>query len=365
MGDSEKRSLIAAIKAGIEWINNNAKKTAAFYEKTLTSAVRGFYNGLMDYSDFTSILENLVVGQLRRAWYEGMEANGLTPDDMIPEWAAMLREIIQSEQDHVPDFALAIEKARRDQSGLDPLLSRAQLWVNRYNDVVNQAKMATAAVGQKLIWVYGDTDHCDTCLSLNGLVAFAVEWDASGYHPQRPPNEMLDCQGWRCQCMLMPTDKSRNENIREILGLSEPVRVPVSPITPEPPGVANAAGLFLITYFGTRIIIDRVQYEKLNAEARKELVERSILQGFIKDKILTNQNEVDNAARALGVPSYMLEAAMLFALMAYLNNEKKPPEYTEEQWSKMMAWAIYALAYLGLTRQKVNDMAEQTERQMK
>jgi hypothetical protein len=217
--DDTRRRLVDAIKAGIEWVNENAIKSAEFYARTLTHSTRSYYGGYMEYEDFTSILENLIVGQLRRAWFEGMAENGLSPEDMIPEWAAQLREAIQSEQDHVPDFALAIETARRSQSGVDPLLSRVQMWANRYNDVVNQAKIATAAVGEKLIWVYGDTDHCDTCASLNGTVAFAVEWDASAYHPQRPPNAMLDCGGWRCQCMLVPTKKRRTQNVEELLGL--------------------------------------------------------------------------------------------------------------------------------------------------
>jgi hypothetical protein len=79
--------------------------------------------------------------------------------------------------------------------------------------------MVTAGVGAKLQWVYGDTDHCETCLSLNGLVAYASEWAASPYHPQQPPNDYLDCGGWKCKCKLEPTNKKRSKNIAEVLGL--------------------------------------------------------------------------------------------------------------------------------------------------
>ena len=196
-----------------------ALKAYAFYASSVRDLTKKFYDGRLDYTAFVDSMENLVISQLRIAWFEGMEANGLTEDDMTTEWAAMLREIIMSEQDHIPDFALAIEKARRAESPIAPLMSRADMWGNRYNDVVNQAKVITAEKGQKLEWVYGDTDHCETCLSLNGIVAYASEWAASPYHPQQPPNDYLDCGGWRCKCQLRPTKKRRTKNVAEILGL--------------------------------------------------------------------------------------------------------------------------------------------------
>jgi hypothetical protein len=219
MANDAQRHLIEAITNAIIYLNETAVKTAEFYASTLARAVRSFYNGYMEISDFISIHENLIIGQMRQAWFEGMELNGLTPDDMTAEWAIKLREIIMEEQSHVGDFALAIERARREQTGLDALQARVDLWVVRYTDVVNQAKMYTAAVGQKMEWVYGDTDHCETCLSLNGKVAFALEWARSPYHPQQPPNDYLDCKGWRCQCQLVPTSKRRTAGIEDILGI--------------------------------------------------------------------------------------------------------------------------------------------------
>lgn len=213
-------TLVSKYPAVIHHLNKEALKTYAFYASSIRDLTKKFYDDKINYLDFVSSMENLIVAQLRLAWFEGMEANGLSEEDMTPEWAKILREIIMSEQDHVADFALAIERAKRADEPLDPLMSRADLWGNRYNDVVNQAKMLTAEDGDKLEWVYGDTDHCETCLSLNGIVAYASEWAASAYHPQRPPNELLDCGGWRCQCSLVPTKKRRTRNAAEVLGIA-------------------------------------------------------------------------------------------------------------------------------------------------
>jgi hypothetical protein len=74
---------------------------------------------------------------------------------------------------------------------------------------------------QRLRWKLGKTeDHCLTCSYLDGLVAYAAEWDESGYHPQGAPNEQLQCGGWQCDCSLEPTDSPRTRGIRDKLGLA-------------------------------------------------------------------------------------------------------------------------------------------------
>jgi hypothetical protein len=153
-------------------------------------------------------MSELIDAQLNRAWAEGMRENELDPDeDMEPEWQSMLDEIILSEYDYVDNFAADIVAARDEQLDWEPLLSRADMWANRYNDVVNQSIMTTKE--QKLIWVYGDTDHCDTCVALNGIVAWASEWEESGVKPQ---GSMLECGGYRCQCEIIPTGNRHTRN---------------------------------------------------------------------------------------------------------------------------------------------------------
>lgn len=194
---------------GMIW--SQGTKTVEYFVRVLSGMVRDLYRDEVSESDFVGEMADLIQQQLTRAWNEGMRANGLDPqEDMEPEWETMRDDIIAKEYDYVDQFAADIVTAREQQAGWDQLQSRAQLWANRYTDVVNQAIVATKE--QKLKWVYGDTDHCNTCERLNGIIAFSSEWDLAGVKPQSPPNDVLECGGWRCQCALEPTTERKTRN---------------------------------------------------------------------------------------------------------------------------------------------------------
>ena len=90
--------------------------------------------------------------------------------------------------------------------------SRVDIWANRYPETENRARMHFGGK-QRLEWVLGATEkHCSTCAALNGIVAFAEEWEESGVQPQSPPNGALECGGWQCDCSLVPTDRRRSAN---------------------------------------------------------------------------------------------------------------------------------------------------------
>ena len=189
-------------------------KTAAYYLQVITRLVRTLYHGDIDLLQFTQIFGDLVQAQLTKAWADGMQANGLDPTtDMTDELQAQLDKIILDEKVNITDFADEIVQASNlTGEPLAPLLARVDMWANRYDDVVNQATIATAAMKDKLVWVYGDTDHCSECEQLNGIVAYASEWQRAQVAPQQPPNDALTCGGWRCQCHLDPTTDRHTVN---------------------------------------------------------------------------------------------------------------------------------------------------------
>lgn len=196
----------------------DAKKTFEFFQNAIRRLVKSLYKGNVDEVEFVQVFEDLISGQLTRAWFEGMADNGLTKEDMIEEWQASLDAIISEEFLRVYEFAQDIKAASRlTGESIDPLLVRADLWANRYNDVVNQARLETADSKDRFEWVYGEAEHCETCAALNGIVAFGWEWEQSGFHPQQPPNPLLDCGGWRCQCSLEPTDRRRSPKALDTL----------------------------------------------------------------------------------------------------------------------------------------------------
>lgn len=186
-------------------------KTVDYYQRVLWRDVRDLYNGEMDEGAFVDDMVRLIDEQLRRAWNEGMRDNDLDPaKDMTPEWEAILQDIQLNELDYVDDFAQEIIKAQQNGAPVEQFQSRVSIWVNRYNEVVNESRITTRPE-DKFEWVFGDTEHCSTCAALNGVVATGKQWEESGYKPQNPPNDALECGGWHCQCHLDYTEKPLTE----------------------------------------------------------------------------------------------------------------------------------------------------------
>jgi hypothetical protein len=207
---------VAAIKANVVGLSGaelrQALKTEAYYNRALNSAVLEFYRGEMDAGDFIDEMIRLIEGQFGRAWNEGSRDVGVDPKDHTPEDDAILEEHINQETDHILDYAEAIEKAKIDGTPVAPLQARVSLWANRYNEIVNAARMHFGAERVRLKWELGATEqHCGTCAELNGIVANAEDWEASGFHPQGGPNDMLICNGFRCDCTLTPTKEPLTE----------------------------------------------------------------------------------------------------------------------------------------------------------
>lgn len=185
-------------------------KTVAYFEATLTRMVRNVYDGDLG-GEFVQIMRDLVLGQISQAFETAWtdDGNELPPPEYIRDAS---QEMVREQWTHIDDFYRAIIDARVDQTGVDALLSRVQLWANRYNEAYNEGvRLIALNTGGKLIWRLGRTEqHCDTCSRLNGIVAYASEWETAGVKPQAAPNPYLTCGGWRCDCSLDPTNKRKS-----------------------------------------------------------------------------------------------------------------------------------------------------------
>jgi hypothetical protein len=191
--------------------NGNSKeyKSAEYFLSQVNRLVSSLYNGYIG-GNFIDLMANLISGQLYDAYYQAFqdeEGGKNLPDYLDAAW----QSDVLNQYNFVDQFYRDIIDAKIDQTGLDPLLARAAMWANRWNESYNNAvALITENNGGNLMWVYGDTDHCDTCLNLNGIVASKKDWDTAGVKPQNAQNDMLDCGGWRCKCSLVATDKRRS-----------------------------------------------------------------------------------------------------------------------------------------------------------
>jgi hypothetical protein len=192
-------------------------KTVEYYIRALRRAVLNFFRMDMDAFEFIDEMVRLIDGQFTRAWNEGAREVGVDPKDMDEEDLAILQDRKDQEQEYILGFASDIETARIEQAPITPLYNRVEMWANRYNEVKSDA-MIHFGGKKKLEWQLGSTEqHCETCSQLNGIVAWAKEWEQSGIHPQGAPNGLLECGGWKCDCRLGVTDKRRTSNALETL----------------------------------------------------------------------------------------------------------------------------------------------------
>jgi hypothetical protein len=203
--------LVPEVKAHLSERTLDILKSIGTYDRQLWKYCLDLYR-TGDGGEFLDRFIVAIKNQMTRAWNEGAREVGVEPEEMTDIDLNELKAIIDSEYDHVIDLGDAIQRAR---SGtLDEFRQqfrpRVDLWVARYNDAANRAKVYFGG-RQRLVWTLGATEeHCETCAALNGIVAFASEWEQSGIRPQSPPNAILSCGGWQCGCSLMPTDKRRS-----------------------------------------------------------------------------------------------------------------------------------------------------------
>jgi len=184
-------------------------KTVEYFQATLTRMVRNVYDGDLG-GEFVNIMQDLVLGQISQAFETAWtdDGNELPPPEYIRDAS---QEMVREQWSHIDDFYRAIVDARVDQTGVDPLLSRVQLWANRYNEAYNMAVHLIALnTGGKEIWILGHAEeHCSSCSQLSGLVAYASEWETAQVNPQ---GNNLACGGWKCQCRREKTNKRRSPN---------------------------------------------------------------------------------------------------------------------------------------------------------
>ena len=197
------------------YVGGEEYKTADQMQGRIENLVKALYKGTITAASFVDSMAALISRQITLAYREAWNDEG--DGGKIPDYLTSASdEAILAQFDFVDQYARDIVDASVDKTPIDPLLSRAALWANRYTENYNNAVALIALQnGGKLEWVYGDTDHCETCQSLNGIVAFASEWNEIGVKPQTAPNDMLECGGWKCQCYLEPTDKRRTKNAVE------------------------------------------------------------------------------------------------------------------------------------------------------
>lgn len=203
MSDTKALARGVAVKAMRIYIKQT--KTVDYMRRTLWRAVRELYANEIDEFEMIDIMTSVITEQYNRAWREGARSVNVDPRDFEEEDFDEIERLIDAEFEFIPDFVQDIVDARTEEKPVEPFRSRVDMWASRYNQIVDLAKVWFGD-REKLEWIYGDTEHCATCLALNGIVAWAKEWAEADVMPQ---SDKLECGGFRCKCRLEPTTRRR------------------------------------------------------------------------------------------------------------------------------------------------------------
>jgi hypothetical protein len=179
-------------------------KSIEGYRLNIRSAVRSLWNGNIDYYTFMDNMSLAIERGFTQAWYEGARIYGVSPSELTDEEHLRLTDEVNHEREFVRNLGQAINTNPKVFGGkLQPLFSRAELWVSGYNRI-RILGSSYAAKDQKQGWRLGPTkEHCSSCLKYNGRVYRASTWRKYNIQPR---SYSLECKGYHCFCEFYPTN---------------------------------------------------------------------------------------------------------------------------------------------------------------
>lgn len=188
--------------------NPTANDASADYLRSLRSVARGLWSGALDYFQAFDALDTAIRHGLTKGWYEGLKEAGFQPSEMSEAEKLALETMIVNERIRMDSFLSYCEDHSQANGGTwTQCDSKAKLWSARARDAKNQA-LVMAQNDPKLVWRLGRTEkHCSTCFKLDGKVKRASYWQKVGVRPQNPPNSLLECGGWHCDCSLESSEE--------------------------------------------------------------------------------------------------------------------------------------------------------------
>ena len=165
-------------------------------------------NGNLKRSSFTEQMRQAIIDDATLAYQEGMREGG--SKDPEADYSSRDKKLVNgwivTQASYINEFvdgAIAANKETGDArtKARNDMMDRAQLWVDNLNALGN---LGTASrKGDMMVgWSVGSTEHCPTCLGLNGKTAKLSWFVSRGLIPQMRGNPNLKCKGYKCQCKL-------------------------------------------------------------------------------------------------------------------------------------------------------------------
>lgn len=182
----------------LEETQKDIQATRLDFEGDVEDALDAAVSGSMNRQRFGIVMRAHVTKYGRQAFQDGLEAGGIddppTPDDLNT-----IASLVASQSQYVTNLGEALYGDGVTEA---QLAEKPALWFNKSIMPFYQAGIASADRNGLYEWVYGDTEHCDDCLRLNGQKHRMKDWLKSGWQPQ---GSNLECHGFNCKCRLVKT----------------------------------------------------------------------------------------------------------------------------------------------------------------
>lgn len=177
------------------------------FRRNIRASVRGLWTGALRKNQALRTFRAAIEKSIEQAWLEGAQECGIQEDELTVEELTARDEFIFTQNDLASGFIDDIASKNKASGGkLQPLMQRAEMWINQYSSAKQQSE-ALACANEKRVWRIGRTEHCRTCLALNGQVRRLSFWQ-NNVLPRNAPNEKLICRGFNCQCTLEKTNRA-------------------------------------------------------------------------------------------------------------------------------------------------------------
>ena len=175
------------------------------YDARLTRFAYEVLNGTSDAVDFRRAHKALIRNVAPAAYKEGVSEGGGDPEDLDAEDAQITAQFIDDQSGFVNDFAKWLvgtnEAGKRNwPEKRAELATRIDYWVQALRALAMQA-FGKAQGDPMCEWRVGDTEHCETCLELDGS-KHKLSWYVKRNYRPRTPGADMDCGGYNCQCGL-------------------------------------------------------------------------------------------------------------------------------------------------------------------
>lgn len=142
-----------------------------------------------------------LIRQFAELAYKAGLAEGGILDDLTPKQQQRIDVLLARQQTMIDQFIDELLAKRLSEAEME---QRVRLWANGalqpiYNEAVNEAN-----ADGLYMWVEGDTiNKCRDCVRLDGQIHRWSEYVERNLMPQTP-GQATACEGWLCQCSLMP-----------------------------------------------------------------------------------------------------------------------------------------------------------------